>query len=262
MALSIHRGLLALMAASLLATACTAQNHLAQLTVKPMGAGVASGLKALLNANVLAPANLTTGANIVSTYGGGIVSTYGGGIISTYGGGLVGQQVPSFRVQAVVDKLKPVKNAVVSVQDLNGRQLASGTTNDQGQCSWDSLPRDVIVTLRTKFEVDGKTYYMANMTATEQASAGAMVDPIGTLVEAKFFKILAGKSLKTRTVTFALLKKLWIEVNSLDVDIPVAMLDGSKNQADLVDFYDALIQQHPSLKPAVDELFQKINEGV
>lgn len=261
MALSIHRGLVALMAASLLATACTAKPE-TLINIKQVGDSASSGLKALLNATVLAPANLGSGNNIVSTYGGGIVSTYGGGIISTYGGGLVSQQPASFGLLAVVDKLKPVKNALVSVQDLSGKTIASATTDDQGQCRWDKLPRNTIFTLRTQIEVEGKGYYLSNLTATENASTDAMVDPIGTLIEAKFFTILAGKSLKTRTVSFALLKKLWAEVNALEVDIPVAMLDGSKTQADLVAFYDELSKQHPSLKPAIDELFLKINEGV
>lgn len=261
MSLSIHRGLLALLAGSLLATACSVR-PLGQISVTSLGAAGASSLRSALKATVLAPGNLGSGANIVSTYGGGIVSTYGGGIISTYGGGLVGTQPAAFGLLAVVDKFKPVKNAVVTVQDLSGKQLATATTDDAGQCGWDQLPRRQVVTLRTRIEVDGKAIYLSNLSSTENASGEAIVDPIGVLVEAKFFTILAGKSLKTQTVTFALLKKLWMEINALEVDIPVAMLDGSKTQADLVAFYDEIARQHPELKPAVDELFRQINEGV
>ena len=71
--------------------------------------------------------------------------------------------------------------------------------------------------------------------------------------------VLAGKSVSTRVATYAALKRVWMEVNALAIDIPVELITGAKSQSDLVAFYDELAVKNPSLKPGIDALFTKLN---
>ncbi len=229
----------------------------------PTGGAVPDG--GMVMGRVVGPGSLARGGAIVAAGGGNIVAAGGGNLVAAGGGNYIGHNGAAFTrgLLAMSDAYLPVVGTRVQAVGLDGRVLAEALTDARGAYAFTGLPRNSALALRTVFatESTAKAYYLSALVATEGALEGQVLDPINTLIEAKFAGLLAARPERARSVGMAALKALWTDANALDATIPADRIEASRTVADMGALYLELAQRYPSLKPGIKRFFETLGEA-
>lgn len=189
------------------------------------------------------------GGNVIATGGGNVISVGGGNVISTGGGnftGLAGRTLLASSGATASDGLAPVAGSLVAVYDLKHKVVKSVTSDAQGKFELKGLPKGQVMAMRTIFQTGGKEYYLSTLFRLDKASDKMPLDPMNTVIEACFFKYLAGKSDKARNVSMTLLQTLWTHANNLEITFDPAELESARTLDELVKVYeDKVVARFP-----------------